>query len=251
MKYLIYLRVSTDKQDVEMQNTMIFNYLKNKHREEPFTYQVFSDSDTSSGIPMLKREGLQEMLRNVTRGAIVLVYKLDRLSRDILEMVSIYRQITRECGASVHSLNDPYCDDFSVGLMGVLAEKERADTRAKTRDALKNKKEKGERYSRHLPYGYTMHKTAKVPVKVGHEIVYKPGLLVQESEEQKALDRMRQLFEAGNSYQEIVKILTLEGYRNRAGKPFHKMSIYRILVRIAHARSAGQLQEELATPQSR
>lgn len=244
MKYLIYLRVSTDKQDVEMQNKMIFNYLNSKHRDEKFTHQVFSDPETSSGISMEKREGLQEMLRNVKKGCVVLVYKLDRLSRDILEMVSIYRKITRECGASVHSLNDPYCDDFSVGLMGVLAEKEISDTRKKTKDALKNKKEKGERYSGNLPYGYGMHETHMVPIRVGNEIVMKRGVLVPVEEEQTVIARMSEYFEQGMSYQAIAKTLTMLGYKNREGNPFQKMTVYRILSRIGHTRSSDQLLEE-------
>ena len=244
MKYLIYLRVSTNKQDVEMQQQMIFNYLNSKHRDQKISYEVFSDPQTSTGIAMEKREGLQKMLKSVKKGMVVLVYKLDRLSRDILEMVSIYRKITRECGASVHSLNDPYCDDFSVGLMGVLAEKERADTRKKTKDALKNKKQKGERYSRYLPYGYGMHETHMVPIRVGDEIVMKRGVLVQVCREQRAISLMKQLFAEGRSYQSIATALTNLGYTNREGNPFHKMTVYRILSRKEDAMSQDQAPEE-------
>lgn len=244
MRYLIYLRVSTDKQDIEMQNQTTLNYLKNKHKDEKYTYRVFADPETSSGISMEKREGLQEMLRNVRKGTIVLVYKLDRLSRDIIEMVSIYRQITRECGASVHSLNDPHCDDFSVGLMGVLAEKERADTRKKTKDALKVKKEKGERYSGRLPYGYGMHETHLVPIRVGDDVVHKRGVLVPIEQEQMVIARMSEYFERGMSYQSIATTLDMLGYKNREGNPFQKMSIYRILSRIGHTRSSDQPLEE-------
>jgi len=55
---------------------------------------------------------------------------------------------------------------------------------------------------------------------------------------------MCQLSEEGMSYQSIATILTQLGYKNREGKPFQKMSIYRILSRIGHTRSSDQLQEE-------
>ena len=244
MKYLIYLRVSTDKQRVEMQYKMIITYLNCKHRDQVYDCEVFSDPDTSTRLPMEKRKGLQSMLECVKKGDIVLVYKLDRLSRDVIEMVSIYRLITREHGASVHSLNDPYCDDFSVGLMGILAEKEREGISIKTKDALKNKKNKNERYSGHLPYGFGLHETHLVPIRVGDEIVYKRGILIPENKEQRALALMKQLHLEGNSYQEIVKTLTDLGYLNREGKPFHKMTVYRILNRIKNSKYLDKLQEE-------
>ncbi len=240
MKYLIYLRVSTEKQSVEMQKQTIFNYLNSKHRDGAYTYELFSDPDVSSGKDILKREGLQQMLKSIQKGDIVVVYKLDRIARDILEMVGTYRKITGELGATVHSLNDPHCDEFSVGLMGVLAQKERSDIRTRTRNALKTKKANGERYSGQLPYGYTLHETHMVPIKVGDQIVFKKGVLVQAKTEQAAIELMRECQAAGSSYGEIAKILDNRGYKNRQGKPFQKMTVYRILSREA---TSHQLQE--------
>lgn len=241
MKYLIYLRVSTDKQDVETQERMCLDYIKSK--EGNHTYHIFSDPDMSSGIALDKRTGLQEMFKAIRSGYTVLVYKLDRISRDVVEMVNIYRMITR-LKANVVSLNDPYSDEFSVGLMGLIAQRERDTIRKRTKDKLATKKEKNERYSGHIPYGYKLHETQLVPIKVGDEIVMKPGVIVPLSEEQEVLARMYQYFDEGKSYQQIASSLNNSGYKNRVGKPFQKMSIYRILFRTGRTKSSDQPQEE-------
>lgn len=244
MKYLIYLRVSTDEQDVETQERLCLEKIKQLHPKGDCSFQIFSDPDMSSGVALEKRVELQKMLNMIKKGNTVLVYKLDRLSRDVIEMVTIYRQIVNKCEAKVLSLNDPHSDEFSVGLMGLIAQRERDTIRKRTKDKLATKKEKGERYSRYLPYGYGMHETKLVPVKVGKEIIHKRGVLVPIAEEQSALALMQELFAEGKSYQMIASALTERGYMNREGQPFQKMSIYRILSRTKDTMSLDQLPSE-------
>lgn len=243
MKYLVYLRVSTEEQDVETQRQMCKDRLQNMHPDGKYTVEFFIDPDMSSGVALEKRVELQNMLNSIKKGNTVLVYKLDRLSRDIIEMVTIYRLIVDKLSAKIISLNDPYSDEFSVGLMGLIAQKERDTIRLRTRDKLANKKKKGERYSGQLPYGYGLHESKLVPIKVGKETVLKKGVLVPLEEEQRVLAHMYQLFDEGMSYESIAKILNQLGYKNRKGNPFQKMSIYRILSRTRETRSSGQLQE--------
>ncbi len=252
LKYLVYVRVSTDKQDVEMQETAIFNYLKARHPDNKFKYELFSDPETSSGLPMAKRLGLTRMLENITKGTLVITYALDRLSRDIIEAVLIWRQV-QKVGSDIYSTTEGFFDEFKLNIMASVAQKVRTDIRRKTKDGLKNKKQRNERYSRYLPYGYKMHETHLVPIRVGRDIVYKPGVLVPVEEEQKILSLMLEYFQAGLSYHQIAKALTLLGYMNREGKPFQKMSIYRILLKRGHSRSDDQLLEgkELALSHSK
>ena len=244
MKYLVYLRVSTEEQDVETQMQMCKDRMHSIHPNGKYSAEYFIDPDMSSGVALERRVELQRLLSSIKKGDTVLVYKLDRLSRDIIEMVTIYRLIVNKLAAHVISLNDPYSDEFSVGLMGLIAQKERDTIRMRTRDKLSNKKKKGERYSRYLPYGYGMHETKLVPIKVGKEVVLKRGVLVPIVEEQRALVLMRELSAEGKSYQSIATLLTQLGYMNREGKPFQKMSIYRILSRKEDAMSLDQPQEE-------
>ncbi len=242
MKYLIYLRVSTDKQEVATQKRLCLDYLEKQSTSQQ--YKIYDDGDLSTQVKMAKRPILQEMLKDIRPGDIVLVYKLDRLSRDIIEMVTIHRLITIQNKAKVISLNDPYSDEFSVGLMGLIAQKERDDTRTKTKDKLRTKKECGERVGT-LPYGFTLDYENLIHVNGpdGKKIL-KPGLLLPLPHEQAVLAVMCRLFDEGKSFREIANILTDLGHMNRKGNPFQHMSIYRILGQTGRAKSFGPPQEE-------
>jgi DNA invertase Pin-like site-specific DNA recombinase len=237
MKYIIYLRVSTDKQDVRTQEQECLRYIKSKENGKPFEHVIFSDPDVSSRIKMSKREGLMAMLNSLRKGQQVVVYKLDRLSRDVIEMVTIYRMIKdRKCG--IHSLNDSNCDDeFTIGLMGVLAQKERSDISMRIKSKLSAKKERSELISRHTPYGFELSEDG---------IHLKP-----QSQEQMALAHMSEWFDEGKSFRSIAKELTLSGYMNREGRPFQHMSIYRIRSRTGRTRSSDQFLEDSEVPLSR
>ncbi len=228
MRYLIYTRVSTGKQDTETQIRLCLEYLKSKHFNTTYAYEIFDEGDLTSTLPMHKRPQLVKMLDSVTKDDIILVYELDRLARDVLEQVMIYRVITRQKMASLHSLNDN-CDELTITIMGAIAQKQRERTQAKTKEKLNTKRLKGERYSRHLPYGYKMHETHKVPIRVGNEIVYKLGVLVRCPEEEKALQLMQECLDMGMSYGTIANYINDQGYKNRLGNPWHKSSVHHLL----------------------
>lgn len=243
MKYLIYLRVSSDKQDVETQNRICLEHIKRLENNKDYEYEIFSDLDTSSRVKMSKRLGLQQMLNSMKKGQTVLVYKLDRLSRDVIEMITIYRMI-KDTSVNIIAINDPYSDEFSITIMGAIAQKERENIQKRTRDALQTKKSRGERYNFQVPFGFKIHETKQIAIRVGDKYILKHGVIIESQEEQKALVLMQELFAMGNSYQEIANILDDQGYKNRANKAFQKMSIFRILKRIKHSKLVDQLQYE-------
>lgn len=231
MKYLIYSRVSTNKQETETQIRLCLDFLKYKHPNGDYSYKLYDEGGLTSQLPMKKRPELMKMLDEIEVGSTVLVYELDRLARDVLEQVAIYRIITRDKKSKVHSLNDVSCDELTVTIMGAIAQRQRERIQGKTKDKLETKRKKGERYSRFLPYGYGLHETKLVPIKVGNDIVMKRGILVPIHEEQEVLKKINELSAQGLSYAGITEALTLLGYKNREGNPFQKMTIYRILAR--------------------
>ncbi len=240
MKYLIYLRVSTDKQDTETQRRLALEHLNRLHPDGNYKHVIFDEGDLSSQVKYLKRPQLQKMLQSVSAGDVVVVYMLDRLSRDTIEMVTAHREITRK-GATVLSITGEHSDEFTITIMGAIAQRTRELIQIKTKDKLQTKKKNGERYSRVLPYGYSMHETKMVPIRMGNDIVLKRGILVPLHEEQQGLGLMQSLFQQGYSYQKIADELTSRGYMNREGKPFLKMTVYRILRRTNAAKSSSQL----------
>lgn len=247
MKYVIYLRVSTDDQDVRTQEQEIMRYVSNLEKGKQVQVNMFVDEDVSTGKKMSKRPQLMAMLASLQKGQHVVVYKLDRLSRDVIEMVTIYRQI-KAADCYIHSLHDSNADDeFMIGLMGVLAQKERSDIRLRIQSKMNAKKERNERCSRHVPYGYKLDMVNLIKIKNQHDSGWslKPGLLVEEPVEQMVLLHAKELLALGNSYRRIANILTQSGYRNRVGKPFQHMSLYRILCRTGETKSEDQFHEDL------
>lgn len=238
MQYLIYTRVSTEMQDTETQLRLCLEYIKTKHGDK-FSYKIFDEGSLTSQLPMKKRPKLQEMLAEVKSGMVVIVYELDRLARDVLEQVIIWRQI-EALGATTYSLAEPNCCEMTVTIMGAVAQKFRKRLQEKTKDKLKTKKLNGERYSRFLPYGYAMHETKTVSIRVGNETIQKRGILIPVHEEQLILSKIQSFAGSGLSYQVIANELTQLGYFNREGKPFHKNTIYRILNRLDSHRPMDQ-----------
>ena len=248
MKYIIYQRVSTDQQEVETQEKECLNYIRLQEKGKIFKYNIFSDPETSSRVKMEKRLGLMKMLESLNEGYTLVVYNLDRLSRDVIEMVTIYREIKKK-KCYVYSLTDGNCDDeFTIGLMGVLAQRERTRISERTKANLRQKKLAGERTG-NIPYGYTIDQKKLVWVKgvdeQGNKIkVQKLGFLIEKLCEQEILSVMCELFEQGHSYRRIAKILDHQGFRNRVGKSFQHMSIYRILSQKGYIREQNQALDE-------
>jgi len=244
VKYIIYLRVSTDQQEVEAQLYESLSYVKSRAAGKPFQHVVFSDPETTSRVKMTKRKGLMDMLDSMRKDDLVVTYKLDRLSRDVIEMVTIYRMIKdRKC--DIHSLNDPYCDEFTVGLMGVLAQKERFDISTRTASKLADKKRKSLRYSGKIPYGYTLDTENLIEIKrKGESPVMKPGILVECPRESFVISIAQAMLESGLSYRSIAGRLADLGYYNREGKPFDPKTVYRFLTRLEQPKT---LQASLQT----
>lgn len=245
MKYLLYLRVSTDEQDEETQLDHCLRFIKQRDASD-FKYEVYRDKITSRK-PLLEREGGIEMLANLKKGDIIIAMRLDRIARKLHETTQLIHILDTK-GAEIFLVEQPGINNkIMLGLYAGMAEEEVKLLRKRVSEKLESKKNRNERYSGKLPYGYGMHETKTVPIRVGKEIVMKRGVLVPIDQEQRALQVMEELFAEGRSYQDIAQTLTQLGYKNREGNPFQKMTVYRILSRIKETKSLGQPQEERAT----
>lgn len=252
MKYLIYLRVSTKYQDEEQQLDHALRFIKNIDHSS-FNYEVYRDKATSKkpfftknrkGEVIIKREGAQQLLANLNKGDIIIALRLDRIVRSLYE-TNYLIDMLEDHKADILLVDQPGIKNkIMLGLYAGMAEEEIKLLRKRITEKLESKKIRGERYSYHLPYGYKMHETHMIPIRKDNETIYKPGVLIEVPEEQEVMSRMSQYFDMGMSYQNIANTLTDQGYRNREGNPFQKMSIYRILSRIKQTKSEGQPLEE-------
>lgn len=226
--YVFYIRVSKGDQDVETQELECKRFTRAREGK-PYEYMLYNEGTVSTRVKMKKRPQLMLMLDNLQKGQTVVVFKLDRLSRDVVEMVTIYRMIKAK-GCKIISLNDPDCEDeFIIGIMGVLAQKERKDISLRTKAKHRAKRSAGERVSRFPPYGFCDHEDGKHFLRVDRE--------------QEALALMYRYRDEGMTLREIAQVLADRGYMNREGRQFQSMTLYRILCRREETKSLDQLQE--------
>ncbi len=262
MKYLIYLRVSTVKQDEETQLDHCLRFIKQRDSTD-FKYEVFRDKITSKKglfkrvkkgdgeITIIPRPGAKAMMGSIRKGDLIVAHRIDRLARRSYETHQLI-DILEKLEADIVLVDQPGIKNkIMLGLYAGMAEEEVVMLRKRVRETLETKKNKRERYSRFLPYGYGLHETKLVPIRVGDEVVMKRGILIPIHEEQQVLAKMAEYADQGMTHQAIAKALTAEGHMNREGKPWQKMSIYRILARRESATSQDQPQEQRESLASR
>jgi|SRR5579859_387492 len=202
MRYLVYLRVSTDKQDEEMQNHHCMKYVSSVNQGFPVV--EFRDHDVSTRLPIHKRPALTNMLDAVKRGDVVVIFKLDRLSRDIVEMVNIHRMIVSK-HAKVYSFSEPHIEDWMLGIFGSMAQKQRETISHNIKSKMAEKRAKGERLGR-IPYGFKFK--CKGEIEVCAEEAYQLAFMYHL--------RTQRLY----SFRDIAMWLTQRGLCNRKNTPW-------------------------------
>jgi site-specific DNA recombinase len=191
---------------------------------------VFEDAGVSGGKPLSTREGGARLLQAVRRGRVVVVAaKLDRLFRSVADAATTIADFDRK-GINLVAISEGFDMTNPYGramaqMASVFAELERAMIRERTRSALGVKRTRGERISRHAPFGWDF----------GPE-----GHLVENAGEQEARQLIRQLRVDGMSYREIALHLQERGIPSKQGGQWVHTAVRRILNRQApHCEAAS------------
>lgn len=220
----LYVRVSTDQQaaeglSLEAQSERLRAYCALRGLE---AVELIHDPGESAGKPLDARPGgkrLLALLRSRTVDSVV-VAKLDRAFRNVPDALSTVESWDK-AGISLHLVDmggQAIDTSTAIGRMFLvilagLAEFERNQTAERTTAALAHKARSGNmRTNSTPPYGWR----------------YEGNALVEAPVEQAARARLLELRRAGVSYRETIRILTAEGHRNRAGRPFNLTQIERI-----------------------
>jgi site-specific DNA recombinase len=215
-----YVRVSTDEQAREGVS------LENQ-REKISAYCALNDltllnivADEGLSAKNLNRAGIQNLITQVKHGKVdsVIVYKLDRLSRSVKDIISLI-ELFEKHKVAFHSILDKVdtksaTGRFFLNILSSLSQLERELIGERTRDALSHKIRKGERVG-HVPYGYILGPDCR-------------GLL-EEPTEQEGIALIQELRANGFGYRAICRELTAKGYKPKAGKTWHHSKIINIL----------------------
>lgn len=218
MKYIIYLRVSTDQQvnsglGLEAQRQICLKLV-------PINSQVleFTDEGFSGALEMEKRPALLSALNMLAKDDILLVAKRDRIGRDPIVNAMIERAVERKkarlvsASGDVSDANDP-SSILMRRMVDAFAEYERLIIGARTKAALQVLKKEGKRTG-YIPYGHKLSSDKK------H--------LEYNEEEQIILEIMRDERKRGVTFRTIAIELNSMKYFNRGKRPWNHVSVHRV-----------------------
>ena len=155
-----YIRVSTDLQNCENQKFEIENYCKNNNIKVNKYIK-----ETISSRKKLKDRQLNNILKKIKDGDILITTELSRLGRSILEIMEIIKLcLERNCLIITLKENYKLGNDIQSKILafafGMCAEIERQLISQRTKESLKRLKNEGKKLGR--PLGSYSNKTKQI-----------------------------------------------------------------------------------------
>jgi site-specific DNA recombinase len=221
MKYVGYIRVSTDEQvsgyGLEAQRSAITNYAQLYGLE---VEKIISDEGKSGKD--FNREGIQEIIEGikVKKYLGVIVFKLDRISRNLKDILIFHDDIFVPADAHIISVKEQFDTSTPVGrllfqMIGGFAEFERETIKQRMSAGREEKAQKGIYAGGAPPYGYKAIN----------------GELVPDEQEANVINRIFALRESEKSLQEIANHLNQVGVPTKHGNLWSKSQLKYILDR--------------------
>ena len=177
----------------------------------------YDDGGLSGGT--LERPGLQRLMEDIEEGLIdvVVVYKIDRLSRSLMDFSKLVEVFDRN-GVTFVSVTQSFNTTTSMGRLTLnillsFAQFEREVTAERIRDKFAASRKKGIWMGGNIPFGYDLQ---------NRKLVINPT-------EAAILRQLYARFIKTGSATTLVKELQVEGITNKAGRPFDKGGLYRLL----------------------
>lgn len=213
-QYIAYFRVSTQRQGASglglaAQRTSVSAYIYNRG------VIVAEFTDIESG----KKNNRPELLKAITyckeKGGILLIAKLDRLTRNVAFIFTL-----RDSGVEFVCADMPEANTLTIGVMATMAQHEREVIGDRTRKALAEKKRAG------FQLGKPENLTSAASQK---------GLAIRQQNarehdnNRRASAFAKSLRNAGESWSGIATILNENGFRTRKGKQFQAVQVQRII----------------------
>lgn len=230
MDLTAYVRVSTGKQAEDtrlgkpVQIAAIKSYARDHgHRVVEWRY----DDGVSGGNGLESRVGLPLALQDVKDGTSrgIIVYRLDRLARDLIIQEQLLAEVKR-MGGIVHTtsaaeaeyleddVNDP-SRKLIRQILGGVNEYEKSMIALRLRNGRKMKADQG-RYAYGAPaYGQSA---------IDHE-------LAPNEQEQEVISKIKAMRDAGQSYRQIAASLNAEGIPTKTGKTWYPQTVSNVVSR--------------------
>lgn len=211
---VLYLRYSSSKQNeqsIEGQQTKCVEFCQKEKIQIVDTYI----DRAASASKNLRRDAFEQMIEDSKQRTFdyVVVYKLDRFSRDRIES-AIYRQQLKENGVKVLSATEGINDSIeSILLESVL-------------EGLNEyySKELSQKVKRGMDETWKKDKRTGGTVSLGLKSV--DGKLVEDESTSHIVKEVFELADSGFTFEEIAAICNERGYRTKRNRPFTKSAVW-------------------------
>lgn len=229
----IYCRQSVDKKDsisIETQESECRAKLKKGEENDVVIY-----SDKGYSGKNTNRPDFQRLMRDVSAGRIskVIVYKIDRMSRSVLDFELIYRELKQHNVDFVSTTEDFDTSSFTgeaiLRVILTFAQLERETIQKRVTDNFYNRAEKGFFMAGRAPLGYV-----KVEDAIGGK---KTSKLAEDTTASPLIRYIYRSYLSGNSIGEIVAKLNSENCEIQHEIKFNNVRISRILANPVYVRA--------------
>jgi len=181
------------------------------------------------------RRGLLQAIDECKRcGAMLVIAKLDRLSRNVAFLSALM-----ESGVDFVAVDNPNANKLTLHVMAAMAEYESDQISERTKAAMGAMQRGGRVISSSAPFGWKMGEA--FDAGRGRGVRY---MMVPDEGEQRVLSRLRKLAASGITVYAVAKRLNDEGLTGRGGVKWCSIKINRILKR---DREAGGVFDPCAT----
>lgn len=220
---IAYLRVSTEDQKLgpDAQRVAIDQWAS---RQGISVVAWHLDQGVSGGTPVDKRPALLSALADLKEhhAGVLVLAKRDRLARDVV-IAAVAERMVIAAGARVMTADGVSAEDTPEAqlmrtMLDAFSQYERALIRARTKSALRLKKTRGERTGS-VPFGF----------RLADDGVH----LAINEQEQRTVERIKELARLGLTQREIASQLACEGHASREGTPLQQVQVHRLLRRVA------------------
>ena len=214
----LYARYSSDNQrDASIEDQ--FRICRDRVKLEGWTIAATYNDAGISGSSMIRRPGIQELVRDAQRGEfdLVLAEALDRISRDQADVATLFKHL-QFAGVPIVTLAEGEISELHVGLKGTMNALFLKDLAAKTHRGMRGRVEQG-KAGGGLCYGYEVVKSIGVdgePIR-GERRIKEP--------EAEVVRRVFRDFAAGIAPRAIAKALNDAGVPGPGRRPWNDTTI--------------------------
>lgn len=219
MKYISYYRVSTKKQEksglgLDAQKTAVKNFLDKE------SILITEYQEAESGKDNERPQLIRAIEHCKSTGAVLLIAKLDRLSRNAAFILTL-----RDSKIEFVCADMPTANSVTIGIMAILAQDERERISHRTKVALAELKGRGINLG--SPQNLTNDsRTRSIEVRRNNAL--------EDENNRKATAMIVLMKHNGKSLYFISNQLNENGFKTRTGKEFNQMTVKRLYDRYAN-----------------